>query len=227
MKTTLYILTTTLTLVFSSCKITGEYFGGDGFNNQYLKLNKDSTFIYETFHDIGGTKTLQGKWTKSKNILILNSNEQPKFKPNSTFEKVIPDQDKKLIIVQNMDVSAYHSIISLNNGKEIDTLRTIKDTTYWTDQFPLFITGIYTNIDKINSIRILQTDNWTDCVLKDSLFLISNPNSNLIIMYAQPYNQYNAMNYLVNVEWKIKGNRIYIWRETKSKYAKNSYLRKK
>ena len=225
MKTTLYIIA--IAVIFSSCKITGEYFRGNGFSYEYLKVNKDRTFTYERFNDIGGTKTIQGKWTKRKNTITLNSNEQPNFKPNSTFEKVIPNQDKKIIIVQNMDISAFKAIISINNSQVFDTLKLLSDTAYLTEQFPDFVTGVYTNIDSIKSIRILQTNNLSDCVLKDSLFYTSNPKANLIIIYAQPYNHYFRMNYIVNAEWKFKFNRIYTWRKTKSKYSKNNYLRKK
>ena len=216
-----------LIFVLFGCKITGNYFSGDGLNYTNFILNKDSTFTYETFNDIEGTTTIKGKWTKNKKILTLNSFEQPTFKPNSTYEKFIPNQDKKLIVIQNMDVSAYSTIISLNNGQEIDTLNFLFDTTLRKYNFTFGVTGVYTTIDLIKNIRILKTNNWTDCVLKDSLFYISNPKANFIIIYSQPYNHYNGMNYFVNSEWELNHNKIYIWRQTKSKYNRNNYLQKK
>lgn len=227
LKITVYLLTTLFILLSAGCKITGEYFSGDGFNNTELILKKDSTFIYKTFHDIGGTNVIEGKWTKHKNFIILNSNAKPPFKPNSLIEKQVPGQKKKLIIVQNMDVSAGRAIISVNNGQQTDTLNVLMDSTYWGIEYPLFVTGTYTNVTPIKSIRILRIDDWKDCVLRDSLFYVSNPASNLIIIYAQPYNQYYGMNYLVDAAWKLKRNRIYLWRQTKTKFAKDSYLRKR
>jgi len=126
-----------------------------------------------------------------------------------------------------MDVTSFQSVISLNDGDEMDTLKVISDTAYWNDQFPILVTGAYSNIDSVRNVRILKIDQFGDCVLKDSLFEISDPKSNCILIYAQPYNHYFGMKYFVDAEWKIKSNRIYIWRKTKTTFDKEVYLRKK
>jgi hypothetical protein len=227
LKKTIYILFIALVFLITGCKITGKYFIGDGLGFESLTLSDDSTFVFVTFHDVGGSLIINGKWTLNKKIITLNSYEKPDFKPNSILEKTIPNQNKKLIIVQCMDVSAFEAVISINNGQETDSLEVITDTIFSNDQYPFLVTGTYTTIDTVKKIHILQTNNWTDCVLKDSVFYVSDPKSNFIIIYAQPYNQYYGMKYLVNAEWKFTHNRIYNWRESKTRFAKDCYLKKK
>ncbi len=224
---TAYILILFAFLFTTGCKVIGDYSLSSGFSNVHLTLKEDSTFIYRSFFDAGGTDTIAGRWTKHKKIVTLNSYAKPEFKPNTVYEKPEPNKNEKLIIIQFMDESASHTIISINNDQEIDTLKPLNDTTYLGDPYPMDLTSAYTHLNPINNIRILKTDNSTDCILKDSLFKISNPSSNLIIIYAQPYNHYSGMKYFVNTEWKIHYNRIYTWRKSNMKFDKEVFLSKR
>ncbi|MDL2326912.1 hypothetical protein LJC67_07530 [Bacteroidales bacterium OttesenSCG-928-A14] len=161
-----------------------------------------------------------------KNILILNSNEQPGYKPNTAYDTLEQDRYEKLIIVENMGASVHNWVISINDGQEIDTVNTY-DAIFKNKLTPYASTGTYTMIDSIYSIKIIETAGWVDCMLRDSVFNISNPKSNVIILYAQPYNLYYGMMNIVNAEWKIKGNKIYYWRDETGEFKKKYYLRKK
>ncbi len=227
MKKIVYILTLLILSSLIGCKVTGIYSLGNGFSHIRMIIKEDSTFAYTTFFDAGGTDTIRGKWKLHKGYLILNSFAKPKFKPNSIYEKTEANKDKKLIIVQNMDVDASAAIISINNGQKVDTLRMLNDSNYWNDSYPMGLTGAYTHIDSIKNIRIIKTDNWTDCILKDSSFNTLNPKSNLIIIYSQPYNHYWGMKYFVDTKWKLRFNRIYPWRKTITQFDKKYFLTKK
>lgn len=197
---------------------------GDGFSNDKLTLSKD-TFSFRTFSDVGGATTFKGKWSRHGDILTLNSFNRPAFKPNSVREITGRERAKKLIVVQNLDVSAHRAVISINNGQEIDTLDHIDQKDL--DTYDLFfVTGAYTNISSIKSIKILNTNNWTDCVLRDSLFYVTNPGANVIIVYAQPYNFYAGMQYMIEQQWKFVGNKIYTWHTANDKWSKTFFLKR-
>lgn len=126
MKKSVYLLS--IIVLMSSCSITGSYMNGDGLGNNLIALNEDRTFEYVTFLDVGGTNTIEGTWSLEKDTLILNSKAQPEFKPSSVEEKNLPNLKKKLILVRNMDVTAYKAVISINEGELIDTLDYIHDS---------------------------------------------------------------------------------------------------
>lgn len=225
MKTITYLFT--IAILISSCSITGKYFQGDGLNYHSMVLRKDSTFKYVYFNDLCGINVIEGKWSLKKDTLIINSKNQPDFKPSSVEEKYIHHLNEKLILIQNMDVSANRAVISINEDELIDTLNYIYDTLLMDTTFPLFSTGIYVNIDSISSIRIVETDNWSDCILKDSLFQIKNPCSNFIRIYAEPYNHYYGMTYFTDTKWLIQNNKIYLWREENGDFDRIFFLKKR
>jgi hypothetical protein len=215
-------------LFISGCKVTGDYFIFNGFSSVHFTIKKDSTFIYQTFSDAGGgSDTIKGRWTTNNGMIFLNSSAKPKFIPNTIYEKAEPNKNKKLIIIKLMDVDAFKAIISINNGREIDTLNMINDTNYLNDFESIDLTGVYTHLDSVKNIRILKIDDLKDCLLEDSVFKISNPSSNVIIIYAQPYNHYWPMKYFVNTEWKLHNSRIYPWRKTRTKFDRQVFLSKK
>ena len=226
-----------VTVFFTSCSITGTYFTGNRDIAHTLILKNDNKFIYKSFYDVGGAQPpINGEWTKNGNILTLNSNEQPDFKPNSIFDTLIQwDRNDKLIIFCNMDyVMSFTDnwIISINNGQEIDTLSggfgVIYNSIYEKFKFIGYCGSVvYTTIDSIGSIKILNTRNWNDCILRDSVFYISNPKSNIIFIFPDPYNMYYGAEYMVHTEWKIKNRKIYFWRKENGKYAKDAYLKKR
>jgi len=219
-----------IVVLFTSCSITGTYFVGDGFANKTLILKNNNEFVYKQFYDVGGfLPSINGTWTKNGNILTLNSNEQPAFKPNSIFDTLMQwNRNEKLIIFREMEYVMFFThkwVISINNGQEIDTLDCCNDSIE--KDFHYIGTATLSTIDSIGSIKILNTRNWTDCILKDSVFYISNPKSNLIYIFPDPYNMYYGAKYMVNTEWKIKNRKIYYWRTENGKYAKDAYLEKR
>lgn len=82
-------------------------------------------------------------------------------------------------------------------------------------------------MDSIGSIRILETHNWTDCILKDSLFLLNKPNSNYIKIFVEPYNHYAGMKYFTDSKWLIRNHKIYPWRRGDGEFDRNHVLKKK
>ena len=215
-------------LFFSSCTVTGKYFAGDGFNNTSLTLNKDHSFIFIDFHDIGGANKITGQWSLKNRILKLNSDNRPPFVPNSISAVQVKSLSHKLVVIQNMDVSAYKTIVSLNDGAIIDSTNYLPANDLFIDSsFTFLATGFYTNIDTIKSIRILKTNGWTDCGFTQTEFQVNNPNANYIRIFAQPYNHYYGMKYFYNTEWLIKNNKIYNWRQENNEFAKKAYLKKR
>lgn len=190
-------------------------------------MNKDNTFKYTTFNDVGGTDVIEGKWSVYKDTLIINSNDQPEFKPSSVEEKIIPDLKKKVILAQNMDVFSSNTIISINEGELIDTLEFIQDSIFIVDTPPYLLFGTYVDIDSIGSIRIIGVRGWTDCILKKNLFVLKNPYSNYIRLYIEPYNHYDGMNYFTDTKWLIRNNKIYKWRNKDGKFDRESVLKKR
>lgn len=211
-------------LLLTGCGVTGTYFVGDRYAYKKLVLNGDSTFVYEQFFDAGGLSAIKGKWAQKKDILILNSFEQPGYKPNSVHDTILPNRDKKIIMVCNMEASAHNWVISINNGQETDTLD-IYGTSLDNNGLPL--DGTYSRVDSIHSIKIIKTAGWSDCILRDSTFYPDNPASNVITIYAQPYNLYYGVSYLVNAAWKRKRNKIYTWRKENGDYSPSSYLKRR
>jgi hypothetical protein len=222
-----------IVIFFTSCSITGTYFTGDGLRYDKLILKNNNKFTYIQFSDVGGGHSINGKWTKNENILTLNSIEQPNYKPNSIFDTLIQwDRNEKLIVFGAIDyVMGFTDkwIISINNGQEIDTLDYCSEIHNIRKEFEFipFGSAVFTTIDSIGSIKVINTqDRWTDCILRDSTFYISNSKSNIILIYPDPYNLYYGAQYMVNTEWKIKNRKIYIWRKGNGKYS-NSYCLKK
>jgi len=226
-----------IVILFTSCSITGTYFTGDGLRYDKLILKNNNKFTYIQFSDVGGGHSINGKWTKNENILTLNSIEQPNYKPNSIFDTLIQwDRNEKLIIFCDMDYVMFFTdkwIISINNGQEIDTLGYYNEkygkmyNIYKEFEFITFCSAVLTTIDSIGSIKVLNTNGWTDCILRDSTFYISNPKSNIILIYPDPYNLYHGAQYMVNTEWKIENRRIYTWRNGSGEYSKDYYLKKR
>ena len=220
-----------IVIFFTSCSITGTYFTGNGLCNQKLILKKNNEFTYKTFIDVGGANSINGKWTKSGNTLTLNSTEQPNYKPNSIFDTLIQwDRNEKLIIFSEIgDFMAFTDewIISINDGQSIDTLIYGNYNMYKEFEFIPLGSATITTIDSIGSIKVVNTNGWTDCILRDSTFYISNPKSNIIIIYPDPYNLYHGVKYMVNKEWKIKNRKIYLWRKENGEYLKDGYLKKR
>jgi len=224
-----FVIYIILLTFLSGCSITGKYYvgGENDFATEYIILRKDSTFKYLKSFDVGGTTIIEGHWKRKKDTLIINSFEKPPFTPSSIIEKFEPKLNGTFILVQNMDVSSYNSIISINNGVIIDTLRNLSDPIFFDNTTPKNITGIKVSLDSIYSIKIIETNNWGDCVLKDSTFNVKNHKANLFRIYLQPYNRYYGMKYFVDTKWVIKKGRIYLWRNEENKYVSNYFFRKK
>jgi hypothetical protein len=188
-------------------KIVGLY--GDCKNGylvcDQLLLNNDSTFKYALFYDVGGWRIWMGKWKVKSDTIILNTFSHPAFKLNSIFESVRKDTDYLTIQIYNMEIPATNARIEINDGELIREL----------DFFGRTI--IYGNI-KPKKIKIHNT-NWSECVLVDSIFTISNMNSNYIEIHTKPYNNYLS-EYMVDTKWIIKGKMIYPWRTWKGEYSK-------
>lgn len=212
-------LTIFVMVAASGCKISNEYNNNYGNDKESLIINYDGTFIFETTYQATGNTVIKGEWKRDKDILTLNSFDRPQFEPNTIEEKLIPNQTNKLIIFQE---DAYYdgTIISINNGQEIDTLRWLE--TYVNDDH-LLVTGVFSKIDSIKTISVIKTF----CLLRDSIFSISNPSSNYIRIYPHPYNYYPRMKYLTNVQWKVEGNIIYYWKESEIEYSTKKFLTRK
>lgn len=222
---TLPILVIILSL--ASCTVTGKYFAGDGFNNSSLTLNKDHSFAYVEFHDVGGANKITGHWSLNKRILKLNSYNRPSFVPNSVSAIHVKTLSKKLVVIQNMDVSANNTIVSFNDGAIIDsTIYLPVNDVIIDSSYTSLATGLYTNLDTIKSIKILKVNGWKDCGLTQTEFEVTNPDANYIRVFAQPYNHYNGMNFFFNTEWLIKNNKIYNWRTENNIFNKKIYLKK-
>ena len=225
MKSLIIIL---VVLYLTSCTVTGKYFAGDGFNNTSLTLNKDHSFTFIDFLDVGGANKIIGRWSLKNNILKLNSDNKPPFIPNTVSFTQIKSLRNKLIIIQYMDISAYKVIVSLNNGAVIDSTISLRDMDLSTDNsLPMFVTGFYTNLDTLKSIEILDTKGWIDCGLTQTEFKADNSTFNYVKIFAQPYNHYYGMKYFYNTEWLIKNNRIYNWRTENNVFNMKFYLKRR
>jgi len=223
MKTLLTIL---ILGIFSSCNITGHYFSGDGFNNTSISLANDHSFTYFEYHDAGGKSVIEGKWVIQNDTLVLNSTNKPSFHPNSIVSKQELNNGRKLIIIQYMDVDADGVIVSLNNGQEFDTTRYLHDPLLRDSLSSFSITGFYTDLDSIQEIQILKTNGWVDCGLLQSQFILSNPKATNIRIFAQPFNQYFGMRFLINTKWLLRNNKIYNRRKEDNTFDEKSYLKK-
>ena len=213
-------LVTTLTLlfIFSSNSERNRTIAGlyGECKNGYLAcdqllLNKDSTFKYGLFYDVGGWKIWSGRWKVRKDTLILNSYNQPNFKLNSVIESQNLERDFITIQIFNIDQPAINASIEINDGQIIKNL----------DLFG--VAEIHERI-KLRKIKIHNT-NWSDCVLKDSVFLIKNENTNNIEIHTQPLNSYLS-EYFVDLRWLIKGNKIFPWHNWTGAYTKSYSLKR-
>lgn len=221
----LLFLYSILLLSISSCSITGKYYNGDAFNNTSLTLSKNNTFIYTEVHDVGGRKTIKGNWRFKKRVLILNSFNKPSFIPNSIEEKYDSLRHKKTVIIQLMDLPAWESIISINDGEVVDTTK--GSFSFLVDSVSSFpVTGIEFEAVPIKKIEILGINGWSNCVLTENVFNVNDPKSNYIRIFAKPLNHYSDMEFFIDSEWLVKRNKIYPWKDRNAKTIKNIYLLK-
>jgi hypothetical protein len=178
---------------------------------EQLLLKENSTFKYALFYDVGGWRIWNGKWKLNRDTLILDTFDQPSFKLNAILETVTQDTNFKTIQVYNIDIPATNADIDINDGYlklRLDFDGQIK---------------IPANVE-LKKIKIHNT-NWSDCILKDSVFTITNRNSNFFEIHTKPLNNYLS-EYFVETKWIIKGRKILPWRKWNGEFSNERVLKK-
>ena len=84
--------------------LCGKYVTKGGFEwGSFIKLNKDSTFLYTRFVS-GSINETKGKWYSSGNKLVLNSEKQPQKDTTPNFYLVEKQKnERKLITIDLID----------------------------------------------------------------------------------------------------------------------------
>jgi len=116
-----------LIFIFSACKvenINGLYRTKSGFEwGSSLEINPDSTFIYHWSVSMDHGLTT-GRWQRNKNLLILNSEKQPKpdtlpnFKIKSQYETKSDSLNVKIFLSDSTFITSSVFYLLYKNGKE-------------------------------------------------------------------------------------------------------------
>ncbi len=201
----LVILLCLLILIFSACKVEnihGLYKTKGGFEwGSSIQINSDSTFTYK-WHVSMDHGLTAGKWRINKNLLILNSEKQPKLDTISDFEVKNQFETKsdsikiKVFLSDSTFITSNAFCLLYKDGKE--KLRVVK--------------AINGNISFLkqdfDSLRILGS-NYRDISsskgYKDALLNLKTKNNLEIILSIAPDWGYE---YFTNKPMKIKNGKL-------------------
>jgi len=189
-------------------KLLGKYIWSDGFVGSSIKLNPDSTFVYNYYADLL-SGTTEGKWKLAEKTLILNSEKQPE------------DEFKFRILPKNQSSLGELNIKVRDEYKESligAVCMLIRDTTVLTGTSSGY--RGYCKLPYNQEATKLKVQYIGYHTVEVPLNVLTSNSFTLEIGEQKGYR------YFIHEEWKIKSRKLFDPEMEEDFYTKNNYYEK-
>ncbi|WP_291727057.1 hypothetical protein [Bernardetia sp.] len=161
-----------------------------------IDIKEDSTFEYYVFYDVGGASIKKGNWKVSKDTLILNTFNQPKFERGYHILDSSYSDIKEIYFLDRDSIPLHYNTVVINQ----------------TDSLFLDANGIAKYKLPINDVQIFGLNG------QKNTFTIKTENYSKIVFFVDDF-ICHSQDYLTNEKLLIENNSLKPYYHCHNKFA--------